>query len=409
MSGTYEAGGILKALSAVTDNSTIKQTENNEVLFNLFAVCDQKPKEDEKDTPQVTTKGEGHAINENGKVVENNSKKKKKKKSKKEGSVADGKDGNIKSAEDKSIKPGTDESIDENTKPGDNNESNEGEKKIKFEDNPERLKRTLFVGNVSVNVKKKALKKLFLQYGSIETIRFRSFFGTESKCLKKVTLIKKEFHQECKSLNAYIVFKEEDSVGKALVMNGTVLEGLHIRLDRVNNSGSSEAKNALFIGNLPYKITEEALHKHFEHCGEIVNTRVIRDKFTGMGKGFAYVAFKTREGVVFGMKLHKSNLEGREIRVSRANNNNNKTQPPRNSPVGRGGGGGGGPRGGGGVGRGGKNSFVGLKSTSRKDRDEGKKYVQGKQRTKKNALKRINQKNWKSTKKVEKPKSGGKT
>lgn len=39
---------------------------------------------------------------------------------------------------------------------------------------PEREKRTVFVGNVPVNVKKPDMKKLFKTYGDIESIRFRS-------------------------------------------------------------------------------------------------------------------------------------------------------------------------------------------------------------------------------------------
>jgi nucleolar protein 12 len=39
---------------------------------------------------------------------------------------------------------------------------------------PEREKRTVFVGNVPVAAKKPALKNMFRAYGAIESIRFRS-------------------------------------------------------------------------------------------------------------------------------------------------------------------------------------------------------------------------------------------
>jgi len=34
------------------------------------------------------------------------------------------------------------------------------------------------------------------------------------------------------------------------------------------------------------------LRKHFAECGEIDNVRIIRDKTTGVGKGFGYIVFE---------------------------------------------------------------------------------------------------------------------
>ena len=46
--------------------------------------------------------------------------------------------------------------------------------KIKQFDDEEKLKRTVFIGNLPLNVKKKALVKQFSQYGPIESARLRS-------------------------------------------------------------------------------------------------------------------------------------------------------------------------------------------------------------------------------------------
>ena len=39
-------------------------------------------------------------------------------------------------------------------------------------------------------------------------------------------------------------------------------------------------------------VKEESLRSIFEVAGVIENIRVIRDKFTGIGKGFGYILFK---------------------------------------------------------------------------------------------------------------------
>jgi len=244
-------------------------------------------------------------------------------------------------------------------------------KKVKIEETPERLERTLFVGNVALTVTKNVLQKIFLKFGKIETIRFRSFVGVDGKTPRKATIIKKTFHSECKSMNAYIVYKDKDSVGKALQCNGIVLEDLHLRVDRATPSMPASSRHSLFVGNLPFNVSEEALYKHFEGCGDIECVRVVRDKASGMGKGIGYINFKTLDGAVFGIKLNASKLDGREIRVNHVENSRQKKSA--------------------GVGAIEK-SFCGLRSTSKKDREQGNRLVVS--TTKNNAMRRLKGKAW---------------
>lgn len=48
---------------------------------------------------------------------------------------------------------------------------------------------------------------------------------------KKVGYITKKFHPERSAMNAYVVFKAQDSAQAALKANGTVFEGKHITCD----------------------------------------------------------------------------------------------------------------------------------------------------------------------------------
>jgi RNA recognition motif-containing protein len=45
----------------------------------------------------------------------------------------------------------------------------------------------------------------------------------------------------------------------------------------------------IFVGNLPRVSTEEELRKAFEAYGEVASVAIIKDKFSGESRGFAFV------------------------------------------------------------------------------------------------------------------------
>jgi cold-inducible RNA-binding protein len=45
----------------------------------------------------------------------------------------------------------------------------------------------------------------------------------------------------------------------------------------------------LFVGNLPYSITNPQLEEMFFKFGKVVSCEVITDRFSGQSKGFAFV------------------------------------------------------------------------------------------------------------------------
>ncbi|XP_002157256.3 RNA-binding protein 34 isoform X1 [Hydra vulgaris] len=211
--------------------------------------------------------------------------------------------------------------IEEEIKDKEVKDAQKRKKKKKEKEDPERLSRTIFVGNVSLKVTRKDIKKLFAKFGNIETIRIRSVPVAESKLPKKVALLQKKFHKERDSMNAYVVFKEKSSAEKALESNGYLLEGLHLRVDKADFQ-KVDQKLCLFVGNLPFSLSDEELRSHFKDCGRIEDIRIIRDKATGLGKGFGYVRFKNSDGVMLGLKLHESDFKGRKLRVFRSRNEN---------------------------------------------------------------------------------------
>jgi cold-inducible RNA-binding protein len=97
----------------------------------------------------------------------------------------------------------------------------------------------------------------------------------------------------------------------------------------------------LYVGNLSYNITSQALEALFAEYGQVKSAQVVMDRDTGRSKGFGFVemvdANEAREAIE-GLNLRE--VEGRSLTVNEAR--------PREER-----GGGGGRRGGGGGGRGG--------------------------------------------------------
>lgn len=55
-------------------------------------------------------------------------------------------------------------------------------------------------------------------------------------------------------------------------------------------------KMKLFIGSLPYDISEAELTQMFSHYGEVIKINLVLDQFSGQSKGFAFVEMATRSG-----------------------------------------------------------------------------------------------------------------
>ncbi|NXM87919.1 RBM34 protein, partial [Oenanthe oenanthe] len=179
-------------------------------------------------------------------------------------------------------------------------------------------RRTVFVGNLPVSCTAKVLKSLFTKYGQIQSVRFRSLIPADDTVSKKVAAIKHKMHPNAKFINAYVVFKEESDAQKALEENGTeIASGFHIRVDTASKTSSHDNKRSIFLGNLSYDIRDDAVREHFHVCGDVVGVRVVRDRRTGLGKGFGYVLFENTDAVHLALKLNNSVLMGRKIRVQR--------------------------------------------------------------------------------------------
>jgi RNA recognition motif-containing protein len=91
--------------------------------------------------------------------------------------------------------------------------------------------------------------------------------------------------------------------------------------------------NRLYVGNLSYDATAEALKACFGEYGTVTDTHVVIDRETGRARGFAFVTMNTADEASRVIdKLNNAIFEGRPLRVNIA-----EERSPRE---GRGGGGG---------------------------------------------------------------------
>ncbi|MBI3443078.1 RNA-binding protein [Candidatus Woesebacteria bacterium] len=78
------------------------------------------------------------------------------------------------------------------------------------------------------------------------------------------------------------------------------------------------AKN-LFVGSIPFTITEDALRQLFSQYGSVQSVNIIKDKYTGNSRGFAFVEMGTEPEAMQAIeKLNGHALEGRSIVVKEA-------------------------------------------------------------------------------------------
>lgn len=78
------------------------------------------------------------------------------------------------------------------------------------------------------------------------------------------------------------------------------------------------AKN-LFVGSLPFSVTEDALRQLFAQYGQVQSVSVIRDKYSGQSRGFGFVEMNTDEEAQKVIQaLNGYALEGRNIVVKEA-------------------------------------------------------------------------------------------
>lgn len=201
----------------------------------------------------------------------------------------------------------------------------------------EKASRTVFFANISTAaIKSKTARRTLLDHlGSfldtpaepdaahkVQSLRFRSTAFSTSGLPKKAAYAKKELMDSTtQSTNAYVVYTTQLAAKEAVKrLNGTVVLDRHLRADGVAQPAKIDHRRCVFVGNLSFvddesminaaqddendrkprkaKVpadAEEGLWRQFSKAGVVESVRVIRDKTTRVGKGFAYVQFQVMQ------------------------------------------------------------------------------------------------------------------
>ena len=81
----------------------------------------------------------------------------------------------------------------------------------------------------------------------------------------------------------------------------------------------------LYVGNLPYDLSEDDLRAAFAAYGEVASANIITDRETGRSKGFGFVEMPDNSSADAAIKgLNGSALNGRAIKVNESKPRNDR-------------------------------------------------------------------------------------
>ncbi len=82
----------------------------------------------------------------------------------------------------------------------------------------------------------------------------------------------------------------------------------------------------IYIGNLPYNISEDELRDLFASHGEVSKANIIVDRDSGRSKGFGFVEMPSKSQAESAINaLNETDVKGRNVRVNEA-----RPRPDRN-------------------------------------------------------------------------------
>ena len=131
---------------------------------------------------------------------------------------------------------------------------------------------------------------------------------------KRIAFINQDFHSDASSVNAYVVLAHSSlepivspyDTARLVVekCNGSTFMERVLRVDVVGQSDAiGDPKLSVFVGNLDFASKDEDLRVFFEGVVSaergppeegtrwVTRVRIVRDRETQLGKGFAYVQF----------------------------------------------------------------------------------------------------------------------
>ena len=168
----------------------------------------------------------------------------------------------------------------------------------------------LFVGGLAWETTEASLQKVFEIYGEIVEVSIMRHPSTMcSRGFGFVTLAKRS--------------DAEAACNDKHTIDGRVVEAkISVTPGQNSPGGSSQAaskRRKVFVGGLSAETTDEDFRKYFEQFGEISESQILQDHYTGRSRGFGFITFTTDEATqkVFSKgRFHE--LKGKLVEVKSA-------------------------------------------------------------------------------------------
>eukprot|EP00088_Acartia_fossae_P028277 TRINITY_DN29075_c0_g1_i1.p1 TRINITY_DN29075_c0_g1~~TRINITY_DN29075_c0_g1_i1.p1 ORF type:complete len:344 (-),score=90.38 TRINITY_DN29075_c0_g1_i1:373-1404(-) len=85
------------------------------------------------------------------------------------------------------------------------------------------------------------------------------------------------------------------------------------------NDVMDKSMRSVFVGNIPYEVTEDKLKDIFSEVGPVVSFKMVYDRDTGKPKGYGFCEYKDQETALSAMRnLNGYEIAGRTLRVDNA-------------------------------------------------------------------------------------------
>jgi RNA recognition motif-containing protein len=73
----------------------------------------------------------------------------------------------------------------------------------------------------------------------------------------------------------------------------------------------------IYVGNIPWSITEDQLKDHFSEHGQVLSARIITERATGRSKGYGFVEIPEEDAEKI-IELNGTEMDGRKLVVNEA-------------------------------------------------------------------------------------------
>lgn len=131
-------------------------------------------------------------------------------------------------------------------------------------------------------------------------------------------------------LLAFDFFKLDSSIAFLLgaIVSAVIITFLPQSSDASDDSDNSDDSvgdvATLYVGNLPYRVNEQAVKDYFGTVTNVKSVRLLRDRKTGKRKGFGFVEVPEKDVDKIINKLNDSEFEDRTLKVRIAKDRNDR-------------------------------------------------------------------------------------